>query len=244
LPVLVTANPKGGAGKSTSTLVLATTLAAQDLSVSVLDCDPNRPIVKWESRRTAPSPFTVHGNVTEHSVIKLIEAERASRDFVFVDLEGTASRLTSRAISRADLVLVPIQPSPLDSEEGARALALVAEEEEDRGRSIRSAVVLTRTNPAIPTKQQQAIVAGLTDAGITLFGTCLHQRAAYQAMFSEAATLDELLATPGLKPKERTQIETAKANALALAQEIFSILLPEQAADEPSVTREIAYAAE
>lgn len=47
MPVITVANPKGGAGKSTTTLVLATTLAQQGASVVILDCDPNRPIEGW-----------------------------------------------------------------------------------------------------------------------------------------------------------------------------------------------------
>ena len=44
MPVISIANPKGGAGKSTTALVLGTTLAAHDATVTLLDCDPNRPI--------------------------------------------------------------------------------------------------------------------------------------------------------------------------------------------------------
>jgi chromosome partitioning protein len=185
MATIVLANPKGGAGKSTTTLVLATTLAAQDASVTVLDCDPNRPILKWQSRRSTPAQIEVR-EATEANIIKTIDEAGARNQFVFVDLEGTASRLVSRAISRADLVLVPIQPSPLDSEEGGRALGLIAEEEEVLNRRIRSAVVLTRTNPAIKTRHEKAIVAGLAGAGLSLLSTQLHQRQAYQAMFAMA----------------------------------------------------------
>ena len=40
MPVISTANPKGGSGKSTSTLVIATTLAAKGASVCIIDADP------------------------------------------------------------------------------------------------------------------------------------------------------------------------------------------------------------
>lgn len=41
MPVITVANPKGGAGKSTAALVLATSLAQQGASVIILDCDSN-----------------------------------------------------------------------------------------------------------------------------------------------------------------------------------------------------------
>jgi chromosome partitioning protein len=222
MATIVLANPKGGAGKSTTTLVLATTLAAQDASVTVLDCDPNRPILKWQSRRSTPAQIEVK-EATEANIIKTIDEAGARNQFVFVDLEGTASRLVSRAISRADLVLVPIQPSPLDSEEGGRALGLIAEEEEVLNRRIRSAVVLTRTNPAIKTRHEKAIVAGLAGAGLSLLSTQLHQRQAFQAMFANGSTLEEL------DPGEVNGIGAAQDNALALVGELIDVLTREPA---------------
>jgi chromosome partitioning protein len=195
---------------------------AQDASVTVLDCDPNRPILKWQSRRSTPAQIEVR-EATEANIIKTIDEAGARNQFVFVDLEGTASRLVSRAISRADLVLVPIQPSPLDSEEGGRALGLIAEEEEVLNRRIRSAVVLTRTNPAIKTRHEKAIVAGLAGAGLSLLSTQLHQRQAYQAMFANGSTLDEL------DPAEVNGIGAAQDNALALAGELIEVLTREPA---------------
>ena len=218
MATIVLANPKGGAGKSTTALLLATTLAAQDASVTVLDCDPNRPILKWHQRRRRPSPVHVIGDVTENNIIKIIAEESQRRQFVFVDLEGTASRLVSRAISRADLVLVPIQPSPLDSEEGGRALGLIAEEEEVLGRKIPSAVVLTRTSPAIPTRHQKAIMNGLAEAGLRLFKSQVNQRQAYQSMFALGATLDEMTAP------DVNGLAEAHRNAMEIASELLDIL--------------------
>ena len=124
LPVIVTANPKGGAGKSTATLVLAQTLAHLGATVAIVDADPNRPIVEW---RNGPSKLSlsVIGDVTESSVIRVVRDHRASHQFIFVDLEGTASRLVSRAITQADLVLVPLQASGVDARQASRAVALI-----------------------------------------------------------------------------------------------------------------------
>ena len=223
MATIVLANPKGGAGKSTTALVLATALAAQGASVTALDCDPNRPLMKWAARRKTPAQFEI-AEASEATIVKAIDSAAARRQFVFVDLEGTASRLVSRAIARADLVLVPIQPSPLDSEEGARALGLIAEEEELLKRPIRSAVVLTRTNPAIKTKHERAIVDGLANAGLFLMRSQLHQRQAFQALFAHGATLDEL------DPAEISNLGAAQANALALAGELVDLVIEKEAA--------------
>jgi chromosome partitioning protein len=223
MAVIVLANPKGGAEKSTTALVLATTLAGQGASVSVLDCDPNHLIDRWLEIRGREAPISI-SKATEADIIRTIDAEAARCQFVFVDLEGTANRLVSRAINRADLVLVPIQPSPLDSEQGARALRLIAEEEEVLKRQIRSAVVLTRTNPAIKTRHEREIIRGLSEAGLLLMNTHLHQRQAYQAVFAEGATLDEL------SEAKVNGLAGAKDNALALAYELIEITTKTEAA--------------
>src|SRR5262245_44271385 len=106
MPVITFASPKGGCGKSTGSLILATTLAEQGASVSLLDCDPNQPLVRWAEGGSS-SPITVIGSIAESQILPVIDAERAERDFVVVDLEGAATRLQSRAIMRSDLVLVP-----------------------------------------------------------------------------------------------------------------------------------------
>lgn len=222
MATIVLANPKGGAGKSTTTLVLGTTLASQGASVTILDCDPNRPIVKWKSRRPSGCPLDIL-EATEENIVRVIGQEAARQQFVFVDLEGTANRLVSRAISRADLVLVPVQPSPLDSEQGARALGLIAEEEEVLRRSIKSAVVLTRTNPAVKTRHEREIVRGLADAGLKLMETQLHQRQAYQAIFATGLTLDEL------DEAHVNGLAAAKENALAIAGELVDLVMKEPA---------------
>ena len=41
MPAIVFASPKGGAGKSTSAVVLATELAGQGAGVTIIDADPN-----------------------------------------------------------------------------------------------------------------------------------------------------------------------------------------------------------
>ena len=44
MPVIVFASPKGGAGKSTSAVVLACEVARSGGGVVIIDADPNRPV--------------------------------------------------------------------------------------------------------------------------------------------------------------------------------------------------------
>jgi chromosome partitioning protein len=226
MPVIVVANPKGGAGKSTATLVLAQTLAQLGGSVTVIDADPNRPIVDWRGGRSKLA-LEVVGDVTESSVIRIIREYRASRQFVFVDLEGTASRLVSRAITQADLVLIPLQASGVDARQASRAVALVHEEEEALdGRTIPFRVLLTRTSPIIATRIEKEIVGALVTAGLPLMNTRLNERQAYKALFVRRLALHEL------DPGQVNGLSEALANAQQLADELVDVLTTTTATSE------------
>jgi chromosome partitioning protein len=220
MPVIVTASSKGGAGKSTLTLVLAQALDGLGATVTIIDADPNRPIVRWRNGR---SRSTVHviGDVTEGSIIKAIRDQSIRRQFVMVDLEGTANRLVSRAITQADLVLIPLQASALDSNEASRAVGLIQEEEEAlENRVIPYRIIMTRTNPQITTKIEAGIYRSLTKAGIPLLNTRLHERQAYKAIFVERLALSELGETVN-------GLEAARANAERLAEEVVALITRE-----------------
>jgi chromosome partitioning protein len=219
MPVVVFANPKGGAGKSTSALVLAQTFAKAGASVTVIDADPNRPILDWRSGASR-SPIRVIGDATESSIVRVTIEERARQQFVFVDLEGTASRLVSRAISRADLVVIPLQASAVDARQASRAVALVQEEEETLGRRINFRVLLTRTSSLIPTRLEREILGVLQAAGLPHFATHLNERQAFKAIFARRLALDELDAG------QVSGIAEAMANAEKLADELVDVLTP------------------
>src|ERR1700712_1866927 len=156
MPVITIASPKGGGGKSTCSVLLGTELAHAGAEVTILDCDPNKSITIWAERGKIPPRILVRSDVGESEIVRTIKQLDSDGRIVIVDLEGVASRLVSRAISQADLVLIPMRATTLDATIGIRALALVQEEEEALGRSIRHAVVFTMTR-SIKSKQHTAI---------------------------------------------------------------------------------------
>jgi chromosome partitioning protein len=218
MPVITIANSKGGVGKSTTALILATMLAEDGASVTVLDCDPNRPIMTWRGGQSA-SKIEVIGDTTENNVLSKIDFYRAQRQFVIVDLEGTASRLTSRALSRAQLVLVPIQASAIDADQAARAIGLVREEEHSFERKIPYRVAFTRTSPAITSRIEKRIVDELREGNVPTMQTHLHERAAFKAMFYFKLALDEL------DPKVVNGLDHARENAALFAAEIIDLVM-------------------
>lgn len=188
MPTIVIASPKGGAGKSTTAVLLGTELAYAGATVHLLDCDPNRSLSLWASRADLPERITLHADITEQDIIRTIKSLDQDGHIVIVDLEGVASRLVSRAISQADLVLTPMRATTLDATIGARALGLIAEEEEALGRTIRHAVVFTMTR-AIRSKQHTGIEESFAGQGVDVILPALMERAAFSALFEFGGNL-------------------------------------------------------
>jgi len=218
MPTIVFASPKGGAGKSTSAVVLASELAQKGAGVVVIDADPNRPVSAWASRPGRPGSLVVLSEVTEESIIEEIENAAARAPFVVVDLEGTASMTVAYAISRADLVIIPVQGSQLDAAEAAKAIRLIRRQEKAFARAIPHVVLFTRTSAAIRPRTLRHIRSELDRAGVRILKTQMHEREAFREIFSFGGTLATLEAS------QVANLSAAITNARALAAEIVSEL--------------------
>ena len=218
MPTIVFASPKGGAGKTTSALVLANTLAEQGADVGILDADPNQPITEWSERPGRPSNITVVPNIGEDTIIPTIKKTAAQNPFVIVDLEGTASLTVAYAISRADLVIIPTQGSHMDGKEAAKAIKLVQQQEEYLDRTIPFAVLLTRTSTAIRPRTLRHVERRLADHGIPMFRTQMIDREPFRAIFSIGGSLEKLPLS------EASTRDAAIENARAFAAEVIAKL--------------------
>jgi chromosome partitioning protein len=74
----------------------------------------------WAKLPGKPSKLSVEADISEDSIIDIIEEAAKKTSFVIVDLEGTASMMVGYAMSRADLVIIPVQGSHLDAAEAAK----------------------------------------------------------------------------------------------------------------------------
>ncbi|MBS0445115.1 MAG: ParA family protein [Proteobacteria bacterium] len=217
MSTIVFISPKGGAGKTTAALILATQLT-RAVAVTIIDADPNRPIAAWASAGKAPKNLTIVSDADEENILERIEDAAKRTPMVIVDLEGTAAKIVLLAVSQADLVIVPTQGSQLDAEQASRALKVIRQQEKMSGRAVKYSVLLTRTNPAIRTRTMAHIERGLMGAGVPIFDTELHEREAFRAMFSFRRTLADL------NSAEVGNLEKAMANAEAFALEVVDQL--------------------
>lgn len=218
MPVIAFANPKGGAGKTTTALLLATELAQRGAHVTIIDADPERWISQWAKLPSKPEYVTIVSDVTEDSVVDAIEAAAQATQFVVVDLEGTASLMVSNAIGMADLVVIPIQGSSMDAKGGAKTIRLIRNQEKLARRRIAHAVVLTRTGAAVTSRALRNVQEQLQAGGIEMFATSIVERAAFRDLFDYGGTLTSL------SPSTTSNLDKARANAREFAGEVVAKL--------------------
>jgi chromosome partitioning protein len=228
MPTIVFASPKGGAGKSTSAVLLATELASRGATVTVIDADPNKPLSQWAKRAGKPETLSVLADIKEDSIIDAIEKAATQSVFVIVDLEGTASMMVGYAMSRADLVIVPTQGSHLDAAEAAKATKLVQAQERAFKKTIPFSILFTRTSAAIRPRTLQNIEKQFSEQEIPMFDVQIHEREAYRAIFAFGGSLS------GLDSSQVANLPAAINNARRFAAEVLSKLMANKQGSKPA----------
>jgi chromosome partitioning protein len=231
MPTIVFASPKGGVGKSTAAVLLASELAGHGGTVTMIDADPNRPLSRWAELPGKPDKLTVIDNALEDTIIDVIEDAALKTTFVIVDLEGTASMMAGFAMSRADLVIIPSQGSTLDATEAVKAIKLVKSQEKAFQRKIPFAILFTRVSAAIRPRTLQSIEAEFAQNRVPMFGAQIHEREAYKSIFAFGGTLTDL------DPAQVSNLAAAKLNAKTFAAEVIETLKANHSIpDEASAT--------
>lgn len=115
---------KGGAGKTTLALHLATASALAGQNTAIIDLDPQASAANWSDRRSADLPvvLSAHASRLTHEMKRVAEMEG---DMLFIDTAPHSDSAALEAAKAADLVLVPCRPAILDIEAIANTLDLV-----------------------------------------------------------------------------------------------------------------------
>ncbi len=229
MPTISFATSKGGAGKSTSAVLLATELAVRGTTVTIIDADPNQPVARWGRKPGKPDSLTVVSDVTEETLIDAIEDAARKTSFVIVDLEGTANLMVAQAMSRSDLVIIPTQGSPLDAIESIKAIKFIRRQEKGYKRTIPYALLFTKTNPTVRPRTLKAIEADMLGEGVPMFGTAIHERDAYRALFAFGGTLYDL------KADLVGNLPAAAKNVREFTAEVIARLTPAASAQKAEV---------
>ena len=245
-PIVAFASTKGGVGKTTLALLFAgdgdhstppgrvcrkyripmVSGVSRVLTSLRIDADPNRTLT--EAIRITGMPEIQMMAADGETLLDVLRKAQASSSVVLIDLEGTANQAMLYACGKADLVLIPAQPSRVDVLEAVKTAGVVRRQLPPTwsGREIGYRVVLSRHTPVLRQRVAEHSRSQFMKAGLPMLNIELVQRTAFQTMTYS-----------GEPPFAQEPTGGAARNVEALTDEVVAILgmtLPAVTADQPA----------
>ena len=211
MKVISILNQKGGVGKTTISVNLASAIAKKGKSVLLVDADPQGSALDWfASRSDEMEPLFPVVGCAKPNLHKTIPDLGKDRDVVVIDGAPRVTDLARAAIMASDLVLIPVQPSPYDVWAAEEVVKLIKEAQIYRP-EIQAAFVINRK--IAKTAIGRDIVDALEGFEIEVLDSTLSQRVVY----AESAAV-------GVAVFEQDSKSYATREVNRLAKEVLNVL--------------------
>lgn len=186
MKTIVIANQKGGSGKSTSTVHLAAAAEqAGDGPVVISDTDPQGSTVDWFNQRMKAGIETPrYAPLTLTNLPGSLEAlEQAGAGYLFIDTAPSIGGVNPNLFAIADLILVPLNPTPADLRALVKGLPVIKQS----GRPFNFMLSRVRAN----LRNNDSAAMALEALGLVL-PVRMHERVIYAESFAHGKTALEI----------------------------------------------------
>ena len=188
----VIGNLKGGTGKSTVAFNLAVWLAHDKTGVKAFDLDPQCTLLDVCEVRVEDGYEPTFEVSTDLAELESMAADTKNKQPVIVDISASNMPAMEKAISLADRILIPVQPSQADIWSTQRFLKIV-NNSIDKQKKPEILGFINRADTHIGVRETgEAEQALQMLPGIKAMDIRLHQRTAYRRSFSEGLGVFEL----------------------------------------------------
>ena len=184
--IYTVAQQKGGAGKTTLAAHLAIAWSEVDLSVAVVDIDPQGSLTRWFQTRQEAMDGNVglqHVQINGWRTQREVERLAQDNDIVVIDSPPHAETEARIAVRSANLVIVPVQPSPMDMWATQPTLDLA------RSESVPVLLVINRVPPRA--KLADDLIERIKGMGADVAQTQIGNRVQFAAALFEGRSVTE-----------------------------------------------------
>ena len=184
--IIAVAQQKGGAGKTTLAIHLGIAWAASGKSVAFFDVDPQKSLTAWYGLRSGELilPGAIQfGSFEGWKAASEVAKAKRQCDIIVIDSPPHAETAARTAIREADLVVIPVQPSPMDIWATSTTMEMAAREKSG------ALIVLNRVPPR--SNVADDLIAQLKKDKLPLAKARLGNRIAFAASLLEGKGVTE-----------------------------------------------------
>tara|TARA_B100000780_G_C21047355_1_gene420472 strand:- start:435 stop:1070 length:636 start_codon:yes stop_codon:yes gene_type:complete len=149
--IILVGSQKGGCGKSTTSVNIATILAHNKCDVVIVDADRQCTTANWAMDRQANKSLPVVHCVQKYENIRNTLIDLNQRyEYVIVDAAGRDSRELRTGMVAADILLVPFRPSQPDLDTLANLQDIIIQAKDLNPKlTVLGVITMAPTNPII-----------------------------------------------------------------------------------------------